>query len=594
MNQFKKLGVLIALPLFLVFIFLIFKTRSIDFDSGNKVASILRDLKQADEEWNVNVLQTKIGLSNNYDAVASALPLIQSLEEQLNSTTELFWQKNLDDQTELQILLEKYRVVMNEKTQMIEKFKSQNSILRNSSRFLPIASADLVTAIRKDGDNSLFHLRAEQVANQLLTDTMIYMVTPEDELEAKIDANISALEQSTDNLSESIRAHVKTVVSHARTIIKQQNLGNALLAKLTLLPTTQTLDNLSDAQATQYTRALGEQQTYARILVTFSGFLLLLLIYAGWQLFRSYANLNKTNTELKKINSDLNESQMQLVQAEKMSALGQMVAGIAHEINTPLAYIKGTFEVLKDQLLPIELLAQHSHQLTLLMRSPVKDKHALTTEFKMLELVVSDLQNNESISEMQSLLNEGIHGIDQISEIVQGLKNFSRLDRAKISDFSVTEGLDSTLLIANNMLKNAVEVIKEYHEIPRIFGSPSQINQVFLNIITNATQAMLKKPEKGMIKISTAREGEQAIRIEIEDNGQGIPPEVLPNIFDPFYTTKDIGQGTGMGLSISYNIIHAHGGQIFCNSELGIGTIFTIILPIEQSQNHDQEALQAA
>ena len=184
--------------------------------------------------------------------------------------------------------------------------------------------------------------------------------------------------------------------------------------------------------------------------------------------------------------------------------------------------------------------------------------------------------------EVNTLLQDGIHGIEQISEIVLNLKNFSRLDREKVTDFSVEEGLNSTLLLARNLLKNKVEVRKDFGDVPQVSGSPSQVNQVFLNIITNAAQAMPERDTENIITLRTsiAPNGDM-VQVEIQDNGKGIPDDVLPHIFDPFYTTKAIGEGTGMGLSISYKIIQEHGGSIQVESVKDVGTAFTIFLPLE-------------
>jgi len=186
------------------------------------------------------------------------------------------------------------------------------------------------------------------------------------------------------------------------------------------------------------------------------------------------------------------------------------------------------------------------------------------------------------MEEMGQLLADGIHGIEQISEIVTNLKNFSRLDRAKVSEFAVDEGLESTLLLARNLLKNAVQIERHFAPgLPRIHCSPSQINQVFLNIITNAVHAMPEGREQpGVITLRTLPEGEDMVRVEIQDNGTGIAPQVLPKIFDPFYTTKPIGKGTGMGLSISFKIVQEHGGRILVDTEPGVGTVFSILLPV--------------
>ncbi|WP_226858351.1 sensor histidine kinase [Diaphorobacter aerolatus] len=212
----------------------------------------------------------------------------------------------------------------------------------------------------------------------------------------------------------------------------------------------------------------------------------------------------------------------------------------------------------------------------------------LNTHFRNFENVASDVVNQGVLKEVDTLLNDGIHGIDQISEIVLNLKNFSRLDREKVSNFSVEEGLDSTLLLARNVLKGKVEIRKDYgDDVPDISGSPSQVNQVFLNIITNAVQAMPEREGKNIITLRTSvSPAGDMVEVEIQDNGTGIPDDVLPHIFDPFYTTKPIGEGTGMGLSISYKIINEHGGTILVESVRDVGTAFTILLPV-QRQLHD-------
>jgi signal transduction histidine kinase len=181
------------------------------------------------------------------------------------------------------------------------------------------------------------------------------------------------------------------------------------------------------------------------------------------------------------------------------------------------------------------------------------------------------------LGDLQSLTKDGLHGIEQISELVGNLKNFSRLDRSKVASFNVNEGLSATLVIAKPQLRG-VEVERRFGEIPSITCSPSQVNQVFLNLVTNAAQA-IEGPEKAIV-ITTRREGKDAVAVEVADNGKGIPPEVLPKIFDPFFTTKEVGKGTGLGLSIVYKIVQQHGGRIDVKSTVGKGTVFTVVLPV--------------
>jgi len=213
-----------------------------------------------------------------------------------------------------------------------------------------------------------------------------------------------------------------------------------------------------------------------------------------------------------------------------------------------------------------------------LLQSPSPDQAELERAFAAVNARLAQLREHQVLADLESLSKDGLHGIEQISDLVVNLKNFSRLDRSKVASFNVNEGLIATLLISKPQLRG-VAVEKRFGEIPSITCSPSQVNQVFLNLIANAAQA-LDKPQKAIV-VTTRREGADAIAVEVADNGKGIAPEVLPKIFDPFYTTKEVGKGTGLGLSIAYKIVSQHGGRIDVKSQPGKGTVFTVVLPMK-------------
>jgi signal transduction histidine kinase len=261
-----------------------------------------------------------------------------------------------------------------------------------------------------------------------------------------------------------------------------------------------------------------------------------------------------------------------------MSSLGQMVAGVVHEINTPLAYVKNSLGSVSGRLQDLARLAAETEKLLELLRAGGANPQDLAEQFGLTERLIARLRAEHALDELDTLARDGLHGIGQISEIVGNLKNFSRLDRSKVASFNLNEGIDSTLAIARHELKHHV-VKKHYGDIPSITCSPSQINQVFLNLVNNAAQAL--GPGPGEIRITTRREGAGAVAVEVADNGKGIPPEVLPKIFDPFFTTKEVGKGTGLGLSIVYKIVEQHGGRISVDSTVGVGTRFTVVLPLQ-------------
>ena len=272
-----------------------------------------------------------------------------------------------------------------------------------------------------------------------------------------------------------------------------------------------------------------------------------------------------------------------------MSSLGQMVAGVAHEINTPLGYVKGNLEIVDSRMEQIEqvegLCTEVAHMLSTEGAKGADFRERMQTVFN----AANAIRKLGLAKELKDLVKDGVHGLGQINEIVGNLKNFSRLDRAVNSKFDLHEGINSTLVIAHNLLKNKAEVRRRFGEIPKVLCSPSQINQVILNLVTNAAQAL---DDHGVITITTTRHDEERVRIEVADTGHGIPADVLPKIFDPFFTTKDVGKGTGLGLAIVRKIIDQHGGTIDVRSEVGKGTCFTIILPVGRGAVVSQEDVE--
>lgn len=289
--------------------------------------------------------------------------------------------------------------------------------------------------------------------------------------------------------------------------------------------------------------------------------------------------LKVANDELSKAMTELKEAEAQLVESEKMASLGQLTAGIAHEINNPINFVTSNVKPLnRDVLMLIETVAA--------IEGMALSDDTSAEKKQKIDNYKSEIDFDYLKEEIEQLLHGIGEGASRTSEIVKGLRIFSRLDEDDLKKADINEGLESTLIITNNLLNNKIKIKKEYGNIPLIECYPGKLNQVFLNMISNAIYAIKKRfddVDGGLLTISTSSDvASNQIIIKIADNGTGMDELTRKRLFEPFFTTKDVGEGTGLGLSIAYNTINKHNGQIIVNSEIGVGTEFILKLPLIQ------------
>jgi len=275
--------------------------------------------------------------------------------------------------------------------------------------------------------------------------------------------------------------------------------------------------------------------------------------------------LEGKNRELEAALKEIERAQMQIIQQEKMASIGQIAAGVAHEINNPVGFIMSNLGSLQKYF--SRLTGFIEFQSGMITDCELQVRLAEQKRINKLDIIIEDTEN---------LIRESIEGAERIKSIVQDLKGFSRSDENEKKPADIIAGIESTLNIIWNELKYKVKINKEYGEIPMTRCNIGQLNQVFMNILVNAGHAI---EQQGDMTIRIFQEGENIV-VSISDTGCGIEPEKLPKIFEPFYTTKEIGKGTGLGLSIANDIVRKHNGAITVDSEKGIGTTFTVILPI--------------
>ena len=280
--------------------------------------------------------------------------------------------------------------------------------------------------------------------------------------------------------------------------------------------------------------------------------------------------LNKEKEEQLELNHQLKETQGHLVQSEKMASIGQLAAGVAHEINNPLGYIYSNLNTLKGYLTDLEDVATMATE----MANDLPSDNPLSVKFNTLakELDLEFLQED-----LQDLVKESIEGATRAKKIVQDLRDFSRIDKQEREMFDVEEGISATLNIVNNELKYKADIVKEFGGVKPFECVGAQLNQVFMNLLVNAAHSI---EDFGTITVRTGYQDDDYVWIEVEDTGKGIPEDVKNKIFDPFFTTKPVGKGTGLGLSLSYKIIQDHHGRFEVDSVVGKGTKFRVYLPI--------------
>lgn len=282
--------------------------------------------------------------------------------------------------------------------------------------------------------------------------------------------------------------------------------------------------------------------------------------------------------EREKQNKQLVDMQSQLLQSEKMASVGQLAAGVAHEINNPVGYVNGNMSTLSAYVDDVKAL----DRIFMEFRAAVLDGDM--ERGRELAAEIGRFREDKDVEfvfeDITKLLAESREGLERVTTIVRDLKHFSHVDEAERREFDINKGIESTINVAWNEIKYKAEVRRDYSELPPVFCYPQQLNQVFMNILVNAAHAIDSSSGMGLIGIRTYQR-EDNVFVEISDNGSGIPEDKIGKIFEPFYTTKPVGKGTGLGLSMAYSIINKHKGDISVRSVVGEGTTFTIRLPLD-------------
>jgi two-component system, NtrC family, sensor kinase len=301
------------------------------------------------------------------------------------------------------------------------------------------------------------------------------------------------------------------------------------------------------------------------------------------ELLDRYAEMTDLNTQLSEANAQIQSAQNQLLQNEKLASIGQLAAGVAHEINNPIGYVFSNFSTLEHYVADLLSLIDTYHA----AENHISSAEQLETIATLRKRVDLEFLKEDT----RALMSESREGIERVRKIVQDLKDFSHVDSDSSWQWAdLHRGIDSTLNIVSNEIKYHADVIKRYGDIPKVQCLPSQLNQVFMNLLVNAAHAMEGRASRGAITVSSGHD-DHDVWISIQDTGCGMSEETRSKIFDPFFTTKPIGKGTGLGLSLSYGIVQKHHGSIDVTSVPGEGTCFRVKLPIHQDDGPGTESI---
>jgi signal transduction histidine kinase len=575
--------------------------RSRDYDTAAyfENVALLGQIKQLDARWELDAMKSRIGLNQNYDPLVNPLRDMNLLPQHL---APLATPPQPAGSAMLHAAVAAYEQSLNDKAALVEAFKSHNAVLRNSLVFLPTAADDIT---RMAGPLSGAALQAS--ANRVLLTTLIYHQVPGDEARRDAEAALAILSAQTDPLSPELRERAEILAMHAAAILREHLTVNRLLNQIADVPTAARIDAINNLLGVEQQRTVQQLQTYRSFLSLLAAALVGLLLYAAARLVHSHATINRVNAELHHMNEHLEgrvrertaelvqanarlqtemaerkQLESLLVQSEKLASIGQLAAGVAHEINNPLAFLASNFGMLEQYLASLfDMLAAYEQA----------ESGMAPAQAALVNQARERIELDYLKEDMPALVADSLGGLERVGKIVRDLKDFAHVDCEqdwKWADLRI--GLASTLNIVASELRQVAEIVTEYAAIPEVECMPSQLNQVFMNLMVNAAQAM--GSQRGRITIRTGCAHEE-VWIEVSDTGSGIPDHVLPHIFDPFYTTKGIGKGTGLGLSLSYGIVQNHQGRIDVATAAGHGTTFRVTLPVSRKPA-DAHALKAA
>ncbi|MCH2190035.1 MAG: ATP-binding protein [Gammaproteobacteria bacterium] len=537
---------------------LITRDEKLDQTVFNQTTESIRNLQNLDKRLLVFLSQSRFNSDFDDDEL---LEISYQLSEEFSNLRYEALFEEIEASKKLNDAVRRFDDHYASREETLELYAKSNQRVRESIKTL--------TSVIKEQGNEIASAINTNAFSLLLTDS----IETRDELRRLI--------QIAENQSENELKQQATYIELVKSIMQSSIETNKAYSELSRLETGALLDNIEKAYVNYHNRAIESANQFKVAMIVYGVVLLIALIFFAAKIRRNFLFLEQeVSDRTEEINlayKELQESQEQLIQSEKMASLGQMVAGVAHEINTPLGYVSSNMQTLRLNVEDVFTVISELQSLLDTVTAPKRTKKAISRQLMKTLKSYKDLEAKELLEESHQLLEDGSYGLNEMTKLVGSLKDFARLDRQAIDHVDVHECVESSLTIASNHIRdNNVTVVREFSKLPKINCIPSKLNQLFLNIITNACQAMSESG--GQLTVRTLDDND-FIRINFLDQGTGMNEDTRLKIFDPFFTSKKIGVGTGLGMSIAFKIIEAHKGRIDIDSEIGIGTNVTVILP---------------
>lgn len=586
----------LALVLASILAFLYTKTREHDATSYFENVALLRQLKQLDSRWELDVLKSRMGINTNYDSLVDPLSDLNQLTQKVH--TVAVSQQHTAARA-LTKAIDVFHRAVQEKTRLIEHFKSQNSVLRNSLVFLPTAVEDVQKAMNTSGggDRSVLDV-ASASTRKVLLDSMVYSQAPSDDKAAEIQIELDNLQALKEQLPAVVGENLDIFLAHVGTVLREQPVVNGLLSSIAAVPVAARINDLDSLLSNEQRENGLQAQRYRRYLLIFATALVALFLYAAVNLIRSHAVINRVNRELQGANStleqrvlertsELHEAQSELVTTARRAGMAEIANNVLHNVGNVLNSVNISAGLVTSKVRDskshglvkaIQLMNEHAADLGAFLTHDEKGK-VLPGYLKKLGVALAAEQDS-IVKELGSLTKS----IDHIKDIVSTQQSYA--GATSVSEaIQIPELLEDALRInAAGLARHEVTTVKEYSDVPPLLLDKHLVLQILVNLIGNASQAMARVSDRShqmtlRMDSAPATDGRR-LRIRVEDDGEGIAPENLTRLFVHGFTTRK--DGHGFGLHSCALAAKEMGGTLTAQSDgPGLGAAFTLDLPFK-------------